>query len=117
MRRFVKSVGGVALPLALVSLAGCSQYLTRSGLLSQQGGDAVARNAVVQMIDPWPRASADRNIAYDGTVMRRAVERYRSGHVIEPKGTGTSNTYDAPQSNAPQDDPTARQASQAAAPK
>jgi hypothetical protein len=115
MRRFAKCSGSFALSLSLVSLAGCSEYVTRSDLISPQGGDAVSRNKVVQMVDPWPRASAERNIAYDGAVMRRAVERYRTGHVIAPKGTGTSNAYDAPQSNGSQDDPTAAQASQAAA--
>lgn len=93
-----------AIGLALLSLAGCSEYVTRSDLGSPFAGDAVARNKVVQMIDPWPRASAERRIAYDGEVMRRAVERYHTGRVIRPKGSGTSDAYDASQQNGQQDD-------------
>jgi hypothetical protein len=45
------------------------------------------------MVDPWPAVAADRNIAYDGIVMRHAVERYHSGRVIVPNGPGTSSAY------------------------
>jgi len=48
---------------------------------------------------PWPAHAANRNIAYNGTVMQSAVERYRTGRVIKPVGAGTSTTYGA--SNAP----------------
>jgi hypothetical protein len=51
------------------------------------------------MVDPWPREAANNNIAYNGTVMQSAVERYRTGRVIKPVGAGTSTTYGA--SNAP----------------
>ena len=51
------------------------------------------------MVDPWPAHAADRNIAYNGTVMQSAVERYRTGRVIPPRGTGTAAAYQ--QSNAP----------------
>lgn len=94
MRPLVDPLRCFALGLTLVSLAGCSEYMRRSELISPYGGDAVNGNKIVQMVDPWPRASARRVIAYDGTVMRRAVERYHSGTVIRPKGIGTSATYD-----------------------
>jgi hypothetical protein len=94
MRLFADLLRCAALGLTLASLAGCSEYLRRSELISPYGGDAVNGNKVVQMVDPWPRASARREIAYDGIVMRRAVERYHSGTVIPPKGTGTSTTYE-----------------------
>ena len=36
------------------------------------------------MIDPWPRASANRNIAFNGEKAATASERYRTGRVIPP---------------------------------
>lgn len=94
--------GGIA--LALVSLGGCSEYVARRDLISPYGGNAVDGNKVVQATDPWPREAADNRIAYNGTVSQRAVERYRTGHVIQPRGTTTSGTYQstsAPDNNAP----------------
>ena len=51
-------------------------------------------------IDPWPAAAYNRNIAYNGPRVAGAIERYRTGKIIEPKGTGTSSSYTggAPQS-------------------
>jgi hypothetical protein len=92
-------VRAAALTLALFALAGCSEYLARRDAISPYGGNAIDSDKVVQMVDPWPPASADRNIAYNGTNMQAAVERYRTGRVIRPVGTGTSTTYGA--SNTP----------------
>lgn len=99
MRPYIDLLRAGGLVLALASLAGCSEYLARRDAISPLGGNAVEGDKVVQMVDPWPRESADRNIAYNGTVMQSAVERYRTGRVIKPTGTGTSTTYQA--SNAP----------------
>lgn len=95
MRPFADPLRCAVLGLTLVSLAGCSEYVRRSEFISPYGGDAVSGNKVVQMVDPWPRASARRVIAYDGITMRRAIERYHSGTVIQPRGIGTSATYDS----------------------
>jgi len=84
-----------ALTLALAALAGCSEYVARRDAISAYGGNASNTNEVVQMVDPWPAHAANRDIAYNGTVMQSAVERYRTGHVIPPKGVGTSTTYQA----------------------
>jgi len=78
----------------MTALAGCSEYLDRRDAISVQGGNAVQTDRLVQMVDPWPRDSANRTIAYNGVVMQSAVERYRTGRVIAPNGTGTSATYD-----------------------
>ena len=43
------------------------------------------------MIDPWPRASAKRNIAYSGEKAATAAERYRTGKVIAPVNATTSS--------------------------
>jgi len=92
------------LTLAVVTLAGCSEYLARRDAISPFGGNAVDSDKVVQMVDPWPREAADNRIAYNGKVIQSAVERYRTGHVIQPVGTGTSSSYqpqNAPANNAP----------------
>ncbi|HEX2538439.1 MAG TPA: hypothetical protein VHL13_09170 [Pseudolabrys sp.] len=88
-----------ALILAFATLAGCSEYGARRDTISAYGGNAPETNKIVQMVDPWPAHAADRNIAYNGTVMQSAVERYRTGRVIPPRGTGTAAAYQ--QSNAP----------------
>jgi hypothetical protein len=90
----------------LSGLGACSEYLARRDGISVYGGDAVAGNQVVQMVDPWPRAAADRNIAYDGAVVSRAVQRYRTGRVIQPVLGGTSSAYqEMPQPAAAPADP------------
>jgi hypothetical protein len=75
------------------ALAGCSEYTDRRDMISAYSGDAVQADKVVQMVDPWPPHAANRNIAYNGNVMQSAVERYRTGHVYRPNGTGTSTAY------------------------
>ena len=91
----------LALAAAAALLAGCSDYLDRRDTISLQGGNAVQTNKVTQMVDPWSRASADRNIAFNGAVMQHAAERYRTGRVIPPNGAGTSAAFQGGQpSNA-----------------
>jgi hypothetical protein len=91
------------LALAGLAVAGCdlhsdyhthkaSQYLERRDTLSMGGGDAVASNKVLQMQDPWPVASANRNLPMHGHVAASAMERYRTGKVIIPIGMNTSST-------------------------
>ena len=108
MRLFANTARWTALALILPALASCSEYLARRDGISIYGGDAVMGNRVVQMVDPWPPAAADRNIAYDGEVMARAVRRYHQGRVIQPTLGGTSSTYQDPSASA--------QPSEAAAP-
>lgn len=75
------------------SLAGCSDiYYDRREHIVPYAGDAMASNRVTHMVDPWPPASADRNIAFNGEVMQQAVERYREGRVIPPVNATTSST-------------------------
>ena len=66
-------------------LAACSDdYWVRRDTIALGAGDAIAGNAVTQMVDPWPPGSGNRNIAFNGQKMQIAVERYRTGKVIEP---------------------------------
>jgi len=89
-----------ALGAVLVALAGCSEYFDRRDPIAVQGGNAVQTNTVVQMVDPWPRESSNRNIAYNGVVMESAIERYRTGRVIPPNGINTGTAYqNNPQQN------------------
>jgi hypothetical protein len=79
-------------PLALAgllavatALSGCSDiYFDRRESIAPWSGNAVQQNKVVQMVDPWPPYSSDRNIAFNGEVMQRAQQRYRDGYVIPP---------------------------------
>jgi hypothetical protein len=104
MRPFNNALRMLALVAGLAALTGCSEYLDRRDTIVLNGGDAVASDKAAQVIDPWPRASANRAIAYDGQVMDSAVERYRTGRVYPPQGTGTSSSYQpsaAPANNTP----------------
>lgn len=93
MRPFNRALRTFALGAVLAVLGGCSEYIDRRDTIALSGGNAVATNTVVHMVDPWPRESADRNIAYNGPRMEGAFERYRTNRVITPRGIGTSSTY------------------------
>ncbi|HEY6024466.1 MAG TPA: hypothetical protein VIV34_09855 [Pseudolabrys sp.] len=93
MRRFNNVTRTVALAGLFAVLGGCSEYLDRRDSIALSGGNAVATNVVTHTVDPWPRASANRNIAFNGQKMETAVERYRTNRVIAPRGTGTSASY------------------------
>jgi hypothetical protein len=90
-----------AIAAVFAALSGCSEYLDRRDTLVRSGGNAVATNQATQMVDPWPRASADNDITYNGDKMASAFERYRTNNVIPPKGTGTSQTYQQQSNQAP----------------
>ncbi len=91
----------LALAALLTVLAGCSEYLDRRDTISLNGGNSAATNKVTQMVDPWPRASGNKNIAFNGAKMQSAVERYRTNRVIAPQGIGTSSNYAPQGSNSP----------------
>jgi hypothetical protein len=96
MRPFSKLRVTLALAAVLATLAGCSEYLDRRDNIALSGGNAVASDKVTHMVDPWPRDSANRDIAFNGDKMASAVERYRTNKVIPPVGNGTSSSYQAP---------------------
>src|SRR5271154_1547353 len=86
--RAARLLAGVLTVIGIGSwLAGCSNadmYLARRDSIALGAGDAIAGNAVTQIVDPWPPSSGDKNIAFNGQKMQTAVERYRTGKVIEP---------------------------------
>jgi hypothetical protein len=66
-------------------LAGCSDiYFDRRETIALGAGDAVAANEVEQMVDPWPAHSNNKNLAFNGERMQRAVECYRIDKVTQP---------------------------------
>jgi hypothetical protein len=80
------------------TLGGCADiYYDRRESITFHAGDAVATNKVTHMIDPWPRAAANRNIEAHGERMQRAVERYRTNKTTPLQGTATSSAgFQAP---------------------
>jgi hypothetical protein len=89
--------------LAATTLTGActDMYLDRRDAVSFAAGDAPAANKVTHMIDPWPVAAGDRNIAFDGERMQAAAERYRTGKTMPLAGTSTSSVQYAPVLMAP----------------
>ncbi|ACL58690.1 hypothetical protein [Methylobacterium nodulans] len=80
--------------LGALQTAGCAQYLDRKETVALSAGDAVQTNIVTHMIDPWPRHARQRDIAFSGERLQRAVERYRTGqdsNVRQPGAYGTTN--------------------------
>ncbi len=92
--RLVRILAAVTL---LGVLAGCSDvYYDRRETVSFGGQDAVATNNAVQMRDPWPVASRNREVAGNGLNVQTAIARYRTGAVIPPRGMTTSNAAPPP---------------------
>jgi len=100
MQSFSNAMRTVALAGLLVAVGGCSEYFDRRDPIAASGGNAVATNVVTHMVDPWPRDSANRNIAFNGAKLETAMERYRQNKVIAPRGVGTSNAYQDPGTGA-----------------
>jgi hypothetical protein len=83
----------VLLSSLAMMLSGCSDiYFDRRETVSLGAEDHLDTNRVAQMIDPWPRDVGRRQIAFDGTKMQTAAERYRTGRVIPPVNVTTSST-------------------------
>lgn len=81
-----------AVVAAAATLGGCSDiYWDRRETVALGANDAVETNKVVHMVDPWPRHSVKRDIAFDGERMQSAHERYRHNRVIRPVNVTTSS--------------------------
>lgn len=93
MRPISTALRALALVAVLATLGGCAEYFDRREGIALSAGDAVATNKVTMMVDPWPRVSANKNIAFNGERMANAVERYRTNRTYPPNGTGTSAAY------------------------
>jgi hypothetical protein len=114
-RSAIKTTGAVL--LLGVTLSGCSDiYYDRRDTVSLHSGEAMAANRVTMMIDPWPKVSGNRNIAYDGEKAASAAERYRTGRVIPPVSATTSSAAYAQQQQQPQQQQSSGQSAAAPAP-
>jgi hypothetical protein len=101
-KRAIGLVAAVAAAGLGAGLAGCSDmYLDRRDTIGLSAGDAVAANEITQMVDPWPPASANKNIAFNGQKMQTAVERYRTDRIIHPVPPMTSDNPAAAAAPAP----------------
>jgi hypothetical protein len=90
---FVRAISVGSLLILAAVVAGCSDlYTDRRDKISVTAGDAIATNKMTHMVDPWPRHSANRNIAFNGEKMQTAVERYRTDRVTAPVNATTSST-------------------------
>ena len=74
-------------------MTGCSEYLDRRDTIALGAGDAVATDEMTQMVDPWPRVAAERNIGFNGERMESAVQRYKTNRTYPPSNSGTSTSY------------------------
>ncbi len=93
--RTKRDAGAGAVVALGAMLGGCSDiYYDRRETVALGADDAVATNQVAQMVDPWPRYGANKNIAFNGERMQAAVERYRRHEVIRPVSP-TTNSVDA----------------------
>jgi hypothetical protein len=87
---------GASLLVAAV-LGGCADiYYDRRETVSSYVGDAVETNKVAHIIDPWPKAAANRSIEYDGERMQRASERYRTNRTTPLRSSSTSSVQYQP---------------------
>jgi hypothetical protein len=81
-RLMAAALGAAALG---ATLGGCSDmYFDHREGVTLEGGDAVAANAAMQTIDPWPARSGNTNLAFNGQRMQSAVERYRTNNLTQP---------------------------------
>jgi hypothetical protein len=89
----VKSLRPLTIALALsVTLSACADiYYDRRDAIHLSAGDSNANNVAVQMIDPWPRHAANRDILTNGEKIQPAIQRYKEGKVTPPRGLGTSS--------------------------
>jgi hypothetical protein len=99
--KFIASALLALLLAVMVSACSDPDTFARRDTIVPSGGNAVASDEISQMVDPWPRAAADQNIAFNGQKMQSAVERYRENKVIAPVGSDTTNNYTAPSPQAP----------------
>jgi hypothetical protein len=103
MRNNRSNMTRVALGTAVVLVLGaCSDiYYDRRDAMHVSAGDANASNIAVHTIDPWPRHAAQREILTNGEKIQPAIQRYKEGKVIAPRGLGTSSVEIAPSPAGP----------------
>ena len=95
-------ISAAAVLAAALGTAGCSDiYSDRRESIAAHAGDAVAANQVTHMVDPWSRASGNRNLAFNGERMQGAIERHRRHTIIRPVSSVTVGSESQPQPPPP----------------
>jgi len=64
------------------SLDQLTRYFERMDTATVVSGDAKDTNAVIQIIDPWPRYARDRRIPANGQRMVGAINRYQNPKLL-----------------------------------
>lgn len=82
--------------VSLFALSGCQEYLTRSDFISTHSGDAVARNASIQTVDPWPSYVYDTDIRTSSERQAHVIKRYHNPEKEGEKGTPQVQLAPAP---------------------
>lgn len=86
----LKSPIGIALlAVMIVPAAGCVDYTNRFDTVNIHAGDAMAANAAIQTIDPWPPESNRTYVDANGKVVERAINGYTAPKAAA--GGGTTN--------------------------
>ena len=121
LRSLQRSIAaGVAAATLATALGACSDvYFDRRDTVALGAGDAIAANAVVQTVDPWPAQSANTNIAANGQRMQSAIEHYRTNTgvpPVDPIQMETANTSPPTAQNGSQTGNTPAQAPPSIAP-
>lgn len=91
----MKFLGISGLLFAAAALGACapSVYVDSTGQFPGYG-NAVKQNAAVMIIDPQPASAANLDLDLDGRRAGIAIERYRTGQVIQPVELRTSDVLD-----------------------
>ena len=80
------------LTLSAITLAGCAPSVYSDSTTPIPGyGNSVRQNAAVMIIDPQPVSAANVNLDLDGRRAGIAIERYRTGTVLQPTELRTSD--------------------------
>jgi hypothetical protein len=69
----------IAALIVSIALAGCAEYMDRKDTIAFNAGEAVQTNVIAHVPDPWPAHSRNKNIAFSGERIARAVRRYECG--------------------------------------
>lgn len=70
-------------PLLLL-ISGCADNFDRRDTLSPSAGNALAANAAIQTITPWPRAGFAHAQSLDGERSLQIMQRYRGTEKLAP---------------------------------
>jgi hypothetical protein len=76
---------------ALLPLFACDDG-RRSDLIATSGGDAIAANRAMQIIDPWPRSSSSATQSTRGVRIGATLDRYREGRSTASPDAASTNS-------------------------